>query len=279
MNTFYIDGSYVQENKAVLPVTDLAVLRGYGVFDFLRTYNGIPFHLEDHIIRLERSAKLIGLSLPESREDIAKIVEKLLKENNHPESNIRLLITGGESSDSISPGKNQRLLIMVTPVKKMPPNWYEDGVKVITAHMDRFIPQSKSINYIPAILNLQDAAERDAIESLYVNPFGYIKEGTTSNFFAFFGDTLVTPPERILPGITRQVVMEIAAKEFEVVERDVHIDELRLVDEAVISASNKEVVPVVKIDAITVFDGEPGPKVKRLMELFRSYTKKYGISA
>ena len=279
MNTFYIDGAFVPEDKAVLPVTDLAVLRGYGVFDFLRTYNGVPFHLDDHILRLERSAKLIGLSLPETKEEITGIVGHLLKENNHPESNIRLLITGGDSADSISPGENQRLLVMVTPVKKMPVDWYVDGVKVITAHMDRFIPQSKSINYIPAILNLQDAAEREAIESLYVNPFGYIKEGTTSNFFAFFGDTLVTPPERILPGITRQVVMEVAGREFEVIERDIHIDELRLVDEALISASNKEVVPVVKIDAITVSKGTPGPKVKRLMELFRSYTDDYGQRA
>lgn len=276
MSIFYIDGKYVPEQEAVLPVTDLAVLRGYGVFDFLRTYNGVPFHLQEHLVRLERSARLIGLTLPLSLDELTAIISKTLEKNGYPESNIRLVVTGGDSEDGISPGPNPRLMVMVTKLWQMPQEWYRDGVKVITAHIDRYMPEAKSINYIPAILNLREAKERQAIESLYVNPLGYIKEGTTSNFFAFFGKTLVTPPDRILPGITRKTVLELASKEFTVEEREIHKDEVRLMDEAMLSSSNKEIVSVVKIDSVSLPGGCPGERVQRVAALFKEYTDRYG---
>lgn len=277
MNTYYVDGAFVAEKEAVLPVTDLAVLRGYGVFDFLRTYRGIPFHLTQHLQRLDRSAKLIGLELPNSLAEIEGIVDETLDRNGHPEANIRLLVTGGESLDGITPADKSRLMVMVTPVKEMPANWYSDGVKIITAHMDRMYPGSKSINYIPAIMNLREAASRDAIESIYVDRLGRMQEGTTSNFLAFFGDTLVTAPgHRILPGVTRQVVLELAEAEFNVEVRDIHQDEVRLMDEAALTSSNKEVVPVVQVDSVPIATGRPGERVARLMALFKEYTDGYG---
>lgn len=277
MDTYYIDGAFVPESEATLSVNDLAVLRGYGVFDFLRTYNGIPFHLEDHLARLERSARLIGLTVPVSLEELAEIVHETLRRNDHPDYNIRLVITGGLSADNITPGEKPKLLVMVTAVKQMPAEWYSAGAKVITSHMDRLVPGSKSINYIPGILSLREAADRRAIEALYVDNHGFIQEGTTSNAFAFFGQTLVTPPgDRILPGITRQVVLQLVQEEFRVEVRDLHKDEIRLMDEAFITASNKEVVPVVRIDAIDLGDGRPGARTRRVMELFRDYTSEYG---
>jgi branched-chain amino acid aminotransferase len=276
MNTFYIDGVFVPESEAQLPVNDLAVLRGYGVFDFLRTYNGIPFQLEEHLVRLERSAQLIGLQIPVSRKELSRIVYETIDRNDHPEYNIRLIVTGGASVDNITPGSNPKLLVMVTAAKKMEPRWYTDGVKIITSHMDRLMPGSKSINYIPGILSLREAADRQAVEAVYVDNHGYLQEGTTSNFFAFFGDTLVTPPgDRILPGITRQVVIDLASSEFKIEIRDVHKDEIRLMDEAMITASNKEIMPVVGIDSVKLPGGRPGKNVMRIMEMFAEYTKTY----
>lgn len=277
MNVYYIDGDYVAENEAVISVNDLAVLRGYGVFDFLRTYNGIPFHLQEHLIRLERSARLIGLQLPVSHQELTEIVYETLRRNSGAEFNVRLLITGGASPDSITPGSRPKLMVMVTPVKVMVPSWYTEGVKIVTSHMDRLVPGSKSINYIPGILSLREAADRNGIEAIYIDRHGNIQEGTTSNFFAIFGRTLVTPPgDRILPGITRQVVLELASEDFDVEIREVHKDEIRLMDEAFITASNKEVVPVVHIDSIVIGQGEVGEMVKKVMVLFRNYTEGYG---
>jgi len=276
MNIFYVDGQFVEESEARLPVTDLAVLRGYGIFDFLRTYNGIPFHLNDHLLRLERSARLIGLPLPHSASAIAEIVRETLARNSYPESNIRIVVTGGASQDGISPGNSQRLLVMISPVKPMPDDWYTKGAAIITCHVERFMPGAKSINYIPAILCQNEARSRGAVEAVYVDRDGYLLEGTTSNLFVVRGDTVITPPcDRVLPGITRQVVLELAKKEFAVLERRVHVDELRLLDEAFLASSVKEVVPVVTVDAVSIGNGRPGGTTVRIMELFREYTAAY----
>lgn len=276
MDIYYVNGAFVEEDQAKISVNDLSVIRGFGVFDFLRTYNGVPFHLDDHLQRLERSARLIGLELPHPTAKIREITLETLRRNSHTESNIRLVVTGGLSSDGITPGDSPQLLIMVTPVKEMPPQWYSEGAKIITCHVERFMPGAKSINYIPAILCQREARQQQAIEAVYVDRNGYMLEGTTSNFFAFIGDTLVTPPcNRVLPGITRQVVIRLAEKEFTLVERDLHKDEVRLIDEAFLASSVREVAPITAIDSIKIGDGTPGDRSRKLVELFREYSRSY----
>jgi branched-chain amino acid aminotransferase len=270
----YVDGRFVDASEAVISVTDLAVLRGYGVFDFLRTYRKRPFHLDDHLRRLERSARLIGLGLPCPREDIAAIVAEALDQSGHPECNIRLVVTGGASGDAITPEGRPRLVVLVTALQRQPAEWYADGVKVVTEHVERFMPGAKSIHYIPGILALRRAREQGAVEALYVDAGGRVREGTTSNFFAFLGDVLVTPDAGILAGVTRQVVLDRVREVFAVEIRDLHKEELALLDEAFLTSSNKEVVPVVRIDAVGI--GGPGPRTRKVMALFRDYTDAYG---
>jgi branched-chain amino acid aminotransferase len=276
MDIYYIDGEFIEDEHAKISVNDLSVIRGFGVFDFLRTYNTFPFHLDAHINRLERSARLLGLQLPEPKENISKIVTETLTRNNHKESNIRLVVTGGLSNDGITPGNSPKLLVMVTSVKPMPDTWYSDGAKVITSHVERFLPGAKSINYIPAILCQNEARIQQAIEAVYIDKNGYMLEGTTSNFFAFIGDTLITPPcNRVLPGITRQVVFALAEKNYKIVERELHKDEVRLLDEAFICSSIREIVPIVAIDSIKLGDGKPGARTRNIMSLFRDNTNSY----
>lgn len=276
MDIYYVDGEFVEDEQAKISVNDLSVIRGFGVFDFLRTYNGSPFHLDEHLIRLERSARLIGLELPYTKAKVSEIVRETLKRNNHEESNIRLVVTGGLSQDGITPGNSPKLLVMVTSVKQMPPEWYSDGAKVITSHVDRFLPGAKSINYIPAIICQAEARSQQAIEAIYADRNGYMLEGTTSNIFAFVGETLITPPcDRILPGITRQVVLTLAGKDYTIVERQLHKDEVRLIDEAFITSSIREIVPIVAIDSIKIGGGKIGHRTRKIMELFKAYTTSY----
>jgi branched-chain amino acid aminotransferase len=158
----------------------------------------------------------------------------------------------------------------------MPEKWYSDGAKVITSHVERFMPGAKSINYIPAILCQNEARTQQAIEAVYIDKNGYMLEGTTSNFFAFIGDTLITPPcTRVLPGITRQVVLTLAEKEYTIVERELHKDEVRLLDEAFICSSIREIVPIAAIDSIKLGDGKPGDRTRYIMSLFRDITNSY----
>lgn len=275
MSIFYINGEFVSANHATIPVNDLSVLRGYGAFDFFRTYGGKPFRLQQNVARLRRSADLIGLTYPWSDDDISTIVLQTLAHNALPEANIRIVITGGISSDNITPNGSPSLIVMVTPVRTLPEWWYSQGVKTITFDMERLIPNSKSINYIPAILALKEAHRQDAVEAFYVNRGGFVTEGTTTNLFAFFHDTLVTPDDSILPGITRGVVLDLCrAAGIPVEIRDIHRTELYQAHEVFMTASNKQVVPVIQIDEQLIGTGNIGSHTQQVMALFRAETER-----
>lgn len=275
MDIYYAHGQFVQEQDALISVNDLSVIRGYGVFDFLRTYNGVPFHVKEHLTRLQNSARLIGLALPCSLEDIETLIQKGLSLSNHKEKNIRIIVTGGLSDNGITPGEAPQLLLMITATTSFPSNYYEEGAKLITSHVDRFMPGAKTINYIPAILCQKDATAQGALEAIYVDRDGYLLEGTTSNLFAVRDGCLITPPcDRVLPGITRQVILERAKDVMEVVQRPIHKDEIRLLDEVLITSSVKEVIPITVVDSVTISNGAIGPISQKIMELFRKETEK-----
>ncbi len=276
MDVIRIDDRFLTPDEAQLPVTDLAVLRGYGVFDFTRTYNRVPFCLDTHVRRLARSARLLGLSLPCPEEEIIERVHETVGRSDHPEANVRIVVTGGESTDGFTPEGRSRLVIMVTAIRPRPEQWYSRGVKVVTHHAERFCPGAKTTNYIPAILAMKSALRQGAIESIYVDRHQRLLEGTTSNLFVFFGDRLITPEADILYGITRQTVLTLAAPLFPIERRDIKVDDLRLFDEVFICSSNKEVVPVVDIDNIVVGAGVPGERTRRIMAAFRDFTASYG---
>jgi branched-chain amino acid aminotransferase len=271
MAIHYVDGQYVDAVEATLPLTDMAILRGYAVFDFLRTYSGKPFHLEEHILRLRNSAALLHISCPWSLEYFREVVNELLCRNNFSEANIRFLVTGGDSDDSITPADTPRLIIMVTELKPLPSEWYSDGVKIITSNVTRHVPGSKSTNYIQAIMALKNARTHGAIESIYVNDSGHLLEGTTSNLFVVKTDGIITPERDILPGITRDIVLRLVAEKFSVEQDVVNGSELAQLTEAFITSSNKEIVPVVQIDDVIISAG-PGQVTKQIMTLFRQYT-------
>ncbi len=275
MAVYYVDGTFVAKEAAVLPVGDLAILRGYGVFDFLRTYGGRPFHLDAHIRRLQNSARLIQLSCPWSHAELVEIVHETIKRNDYHEFNVRLLITGGDSDDSITPGSKPRLLVMVTPVMEFPGQWYQDGVQIITSDISRSIPGAKSIDYIRAIIALNNARAAGAVESVYVDGRGQVLEGTTSNLFAVSGGQLITPSVDILPGVTRDVVLDLTAAEFKPELRLIQKEDILAADELFLTSSNKEVLPVTGVDGVTIGSGRPGEATKRIMKLFADYTKEY----
>ncbi len=266
MKIFHVDGHFVPADKAVLPVDDLAILRGYGVCDIMRTYNGKPYFLDAHIQRLVNSAKEIGLTLPWSAQDIKSVVLETLERNTIvDEANIRIVITGGSSPDYFHPLGRPRIIVLITDLKKLPEEWYEKGVKVITHLLERALPDAKVISYIPAALALKQAKARDAVEAIYVNRNGEALEGTTSNLFAFFNQTLFTPRDGILKGITRQAILSIAQSIYPVQETAIPLERLLKADEVFISGTNKCIVPVVQIDDTRIGSGLPGPNTKRLI--------------
>ena len=278
MDIYYIDGEFLPSDKAFISVNDLALLRGYGVFDFLRTYNKTPFFLDEHLIRLRRSAELIDISLPWNNRELSGIVQETLKHNGYPESSIKILVTGGDSLDGLIPIGKSRLLVMVSPLSPPDTSMYESGVSLTTSRIPRLFPGAKSTNYIAGIRAIAAARRAGAAESLYVGRKNQVLECVTSNFFGFKGDTLVTPESDILPGITRKVVLDLVADVFTIEAREMHLDELTLLDEAFITSSTKEVMPVVRVDDMVIGGGGPGKNTLRLMELFSEFTATWGKS-
>jgi len=277
MDIYYIDGQYVDEDKCVLSVKDIIVLRGFGVFDFLITYNKRPFFLKEHVQRLEYSAEKIGLNLHHSNDEICGIAEETVRRNtHHDESNIRIVYSGGISSDGVTPEGNGFLIVMVTPKLEQPQWWYSDGARLVTAEIERFIPGAKSTNYLTAVWALERARAMDAIESIYVDRNNRLLEGTTTNFFCFKENKLITPKLNILPGITRGVLVDLVKGHFDLDVREIQKDELSSMEEVFISASNKEIVPIIQVDDIIIGDGRPGERTQKVMQLFRDYTTAYG---
>jgi len=276
MDIYYIDGEFVPANLASIPVNDLALLRGYGVFDFLRTYNNIPFFLDEHLNRLRRSADLIDINLPWSNRELQEIVQETLTKNGYPESTVKIIVTGGDSQDGLIPTGKSRLLVMVSALMPLDISDYESGVKLTTSRIPRLFPGAKSTNYIAGIRAIAAARKAGAAESLYIGRNNQVLECVTSNFFGFRNDILTTPESDILPGITRKVVLNLAADMFAIETREMNMEELGSLDEAFITSSTREVLPVVRVDDLTIGDGKPGKNTRSLMKRFAEFTAAYG---
>jgi branched-chain amino acid aminotransferase len=268
---YYVNGDYVEATEAALPLNDLGLVRGYGVFDLLRTYDGVPFKLSEHVARLQRSAHAIDLALSWSAAEIEAIARETLRRNQLPNATIRIIVTGGVSTNFMTPQGKPSLIVMVEPVTPNPPEEYERGVKLVSVEMARILPTVKSLNYIGAIMAMKPAAQVGAVEALYRDASGQVSECTRSNLFAFLKDRLVTPKEHVLFGITRAVVMEIAADQFEVDEHSLSYRQLLAADEVFITSSTKEILPVVQVDEAIIGKGAPGPRTRKLIDLFRAY--------
>lgn len=280
MSIFYVNGDYLPEADAKLPVRDLAILRGYGAFDYLRTYNQQPFRLDKNIARLRRSCEILDLAFPWSDDELIAIVLETLAQNlalkESDEYSIRLLVTGGISSSNITPDGEPSLMILVQPFTAPSRTLYENGVKLVSVDLNRLFPDAKSTLYTPAILAQKKAREQGGIEALYVDNEGNVLEGTTANIFAIYGNTIVTPPtaDNILPGITRMTAVELAEEYFTLEIRPLPFSELLQADEAFITSANREVMPVVEVDEHTIGDGKVGEGTQQMMALFREVTQK-----
>ena len=265
---WYIGGQWVHPDEATISINDMAVLRGYSVFESLRTYNFRPFHLDEHLERLYRSAIMIDMEVPWSSKQIADIVREIITRNTYQNASIRLLVTGGESEDGILPSGNPLLVVMITPLGERDMERFARGSKLITTKLQRISPEAKTANYIAAVRALKEASRRNAADALFVNEREHVLEATRSNFFIFRGDTLVTPRRGILIGITRNIVLELAQSLYVVDERPILLEELALADEAFITSSAKEITPVVQIDDLIIGDGKPGPRTYQLEQRF-----------
>jgi branched-chain amino acid aminotransferase len=270
---YYVNGNFVPAAQAGIGLNDLGLVRGYGVFEVLRTYGAVPFGLLEHLERLERSATQIDLPLPGSLAELKDIVHATLAHNDATDVSIRIIVTGGPSNSFMTPEAEPSMLVLIAPVKPIAASYYTEGARLITVDLPRFMPTVKSLNYITAIRGQRRARAAGAVEALYCSPGGEITECTTSNFFIFHGDQLITSETDILPGITRAVALELASDNYEIIKRPIRYAELAAADEAFITSTTKEIMPVVQVDAIPIGSGKPGTRTGHLRALFAAHAQ------
>jgi branched-chain amino acid aminotransferase len=268
MKMMYYNGKFLDEKKAIISPYDLGLLRGYGVFDVMRTQKGKPFTLEEHWKRFCNSARHLRLKVPISRKAYVSIVDKLLRVNGFKESIVRTVLTAGLSPDGFAPAGEQTFFILIQNFSPLPKRVYQKGGKVITLEHHREYPQAKVTNYVAAIQHHRERTRQRAVEILYTHQ-GKVLEASASNFFIVKQGGLITPKDDILLGITRNTVIKLAHKcDIAVEERMIRLDETLQADEAFITSTNKNIVPVVAIDNAKIGSGAVGPVTSVLMHEF-----------
>ena len=271
----YFNGKIITSSKIKISPYDLGILRGYGVFDVMRTQSGKLFLSEDHWKRLKNSAKELNLKIQISKEEFQEIITKLLKLNRFKESIIRTVLTGGMSKNGFDFENKETFYILIEKFKPLPRECFSQGVNVITLEYLRDVPEAKITNYIAAIKNQKKKNKKKALEIIYTNK-GKALEMSTSNFFIVKKGQLITPQKNILFGITRKLVIKLAKENgFDIQEREIKTGELFSADEVFLTATNKDIVPVVKIDNKKVGNGKVGKATKELMKIFQEFAKNY----
>ncbi len=249
----YLNNNFVLEKQAGLHVNDLAIQRGYGLFDYLKTINNSPIFIEDHLERFYFSAAQLRLPVPISKSQLEIIIHELINRNAIADSGIKLTLTGGYSPDGYSIAE-PNLIIAQHPLQLLTQQAIDKGIKLITYEHQRQLPQVKTIDYLMAIWLQPLIKEKGADDVLYFFN-DVVCECPRANFFIITKeDKLVTPAQNILKGITRKKILENAGSlGLTVEERDIKIEELKTAKSAFICSTTKAILPVMQIDDI-VFD-------------------------
>ncbi|HEY6357455.1 MAG TPA: aminotransferase class IV [Vicinamibacterales bacterium] len=287
----YVNGVVRDARDAVVPVYDHGFLYGEGVYETLRTYSREPFLFDRHFARLRHSAAQLALDLPLSGDDLLARVratmgaadgpssEAVAPGSSRPEAYIRILLTRGvgELTYHLAACPVPTLVIIVKPYVAPAERTFTEGIRVSLVRVRRnhpaaLDPMIKSNNLLNNALAMQEALRRGADEALMQNQAGEIVECSQSNVFIVRQGALLTPPLEagLLPGITREFVMELAS-DLGVVARETPITpaELLAADEVFVTGTTREVTPVVHVDDTRIAQGQPGRLTQHLLSAFR----------
>ena len=275
-----VNGEITPAEEARVSVRDNGFTFGDAVYETLRTYGGRPFHFDRHLERLRRSAGRLAIPMP-AGEALARDLDALLARAANEESYIRIIVTRGRGDISyhFERVKGPTVVMVVKPLAPFPASYHTDGVPVILSSVRRNSPQSldpaiKSNNLLNNILATREGQAKGAFEPIMLNEMGEVAETASANVFLVKDGTLLTPPldAGILPGVTRHLVLELAAGlALPVREEPVAVKDLLAADEVFITSTLKEVLPVATIDGRPVGAGRPGPVTLRLLAAVRAY--------
>ena len=267
----YYNGKFAPMPECTLPMTDLAIQRGVGTFETIRIYDGVPFAMAQHLERLAGSTEGAGIK---AGAIIAKLPEIIREGLARPEIKgydgvVKPYITGGDVNDKGTFPTPRFFVVFDENIHKPTNEERKNGIALEPNRVARPYPLIKSTNYLFGFIPLSKASQTN-FESLYITPEGEITEAMSSNFFLCKEGKLITAPVgRVLKGVTRDIVITLARENgFTVEERCPREEELAQADEAFITGTVKEVLPVVRVGSQKIGTGRPGPAVQRLQHIF-----------
>jgi len=278
----YINGKIVPSKEAVVSVFDHGFLYGDGIYETMLVYDGVIFKLDEHLLRLYRSASLIGLTIPLEIDRLKIALYETLIANALKNAYVRLTVSRGYGSIGLDPElcSNPTIVIMVQESKEYPKTLYEKGIHIIISETRRNLkeainPLIKSLNFLNNILAKIEAIKRDAYEAIMLNALNHLTEGTISNVFFVKNNILCTPSVEcgILDGITRGTVLDLAVREnVKVKEGEFAKEDIYAATEVFITNTSLEVMPVSKVDD-TIYP--VGDITKRLHKTYKQEVKSY----
>ncbi|MFC6999933.1 aminotransferase class IV [Rufibacter roseus] len=261
----YLQNEIIPLKSAYLHVSDLAIQRGYGVFDFFKIQNSTPLFLQDYLTRFYSSALMMGLEVPLSEREITEVILELIQRNEMPESGMKMILTGGYSANGYDPAE-PNLIITQHSLPMPTEQQVNNGIKIITAEYIRELARAKTINYSMGIRLIQQVKSKGADDVLY-HQNGVVTEFPRSNFFIVKQDnTVATPAQEVLMGITRKNVLELAAKRYNVEEAEVTLQDIANAKEAFMTSTTKRVLSIVEIDGRPIGNGKVGEVSKTLLQ-------------
>ncbi|OIO60254.1 MAG: branched-chain-amino-acid transaminase [Verrucomicrobia bacterium CG_4_10_14_3_um_filter_43_23] len=282
----YINGKLFDKEDAKISVFDHGLLYGDGVFEGIRLYENCVFKLDEHLERLEYSAKAIMLHLPWSRQEISDAVCELCRTNGLVDGYIRLVVTRGPGDLGIDPSscKDPQLIIIADKIKLYPEEFYKNGLKIITVPTrrndpDALPPMIKSLNYLNNVLAKMEAKQHGYMEAIMLNANGLVSECTGDNLFIVHKGKLFTPEssQGALKGITRQCIIEIAESlNVPVKESPLTRYDVWNADECFLTGTAAEIIPVINIDGRVIGTGTPGEYTLRFLDVFRKKVTEEG---
>jgi branched-chain amino acid aminotransferase len=270
----FLNDKLIDIDKACIPVTDSGFLYGAGLFETMRSYNGVVFSLTDHLDRLSASARALSINNPYTKQYITDAIYKLLEANKLTDARLRLTLTNGPMSQSNEQQK-PTLLITATKLQPYPSEYYMNGVTVVLCpfrqNLSEPIYGHKTTSYFSRIIALSLAHQKRAAEALWFTVDNRLAEGCISNVFLAKDSVLYTPliGTPILAGVARKTVCQIALKNsIKLVEKDLYINDLLSADEVFLTNVIMQILPITKIEKHTIGGGEVGPMAKKLQNYF-----------
>ena len=279
----FLNGSLVPKGDAKISIDDRGFLLGDGVFETMRSYGGKVFRLDKHLKRLFDSLAIIHLQIPYQQEELAQAVYDTLKTNQLQEAYIRLTVTRGQGGKGIDPSEkpSPTIVIVAREFIPYPEQVYKEGLKTgisgIKQNLSSSIARIKSLNFLDHILARIEARERGLDEAILLNTEGFVCEGAVSNIFLVKNGNVITPDREsgILPGVTREVIIELALREgIRIEERKVKPSELKEADECFLTNTLMEVMPVSEIDGVKIGTEKPGSLTLTFAEWYKDLVRK-----